>query len=37
MAKKKKRKKKSRSIPEWLIAIGTLLTGIASIITALKQ
>lgn len=29
-------KKKSRITPQWLIAIGTLLTGIASIIAALK-
>jgi hypothetical protein len=36
MAKRKKRKK-SRITPQWLIAIGTLLTGIASIITALKR
>ena len=32
----KNKKSRSKDIMQWMIAIGTLLTGIASVITALK-
>lgn len=37
MSRKKKSKNRSQKAIQWMIAIGTLLTGIASLVTALKH